>query len=85
MFITKDFNLINQNQYKIIRQSDYDIELMSLKTNHCWLIRFNSPELILFHKYKASHKYHRQILNNPTKLHYVIRYITKHDRYISSN
>lgn len=82
MFSTKDFKLIDQKRYKIIRQSEYDIELMSLSTNHYWLIRFNSPDLILFHKYNASLKYHRQALYNPIRLIYVLKYISKHDNNV---
>lgn len=83
MFLDKDVQFIRKSKYNIIRQTEYDIELISLETNHYWFIRSQQPGcVVLFHKHKNSDEYHYQQNNPFTSLRHVMHYIKYHDKLI---
>lgn len=87
MFTNKDYSLINNCYFNILRQTENFIEIQSLNTKHCWIIKkqvcTSSYPIILYHKHTAATPYYHKH-RGYNKISKAIEEIKKHDTYVLS-
>ena len=57
------YRLYDSQYFKIIRKTDYFVEVMSLNTQHCWIIQkkelcLDENRYWLYHKHKPTDQYY---------------------------
>ena len=83
MFNTEDLKCLVPKYFCIIAVDDYDVTIMSRNTGHYWYL--HNPEysgegsVVIFHKHKFSHPYHRHSKANTLRL--AVRGIKSHDKW----
>lgn len=72
------------NDFIVLRQTDDLIEIKS--RYHYWRITKVAPtgHYILSHKYFVDYQYHKQNIKRTYSLTTIIKYIIRHDTYVSS-
>ena len=85
MFTKNELSLLTDSYFKLIRQADTFIELMSLNTKHCWIIHKHSHEdkypIWLHHKHHRNDPYYHKHFQTFT-VSYAIQQIKNHDSYV---
>lgn len=86
MFTQPEIRLLKNTCLKIIRQSDDFIELQSMQTGHCWIIKKiqSRRKIVLHHKHSLDAKYYHKQSEFIT-VKQAIDEIKDHDIYILNN
>ncbi len=83
MFSNEDLKCLDQAYFSIIVTDAYDVTIKSRNTSHYWYL--HNPEypeqgtVIIFHKHKVSHPYHRH--GRANTLRQAVLGIRKHDEW----
>lgn len=76
-------NIKIPNGFTIIQNREDMIEFKSIY--HYWRIsKINEEIMILSHKHEENHNYHKQFSFSYNELSFIIRYIIRHDKYVSN-
>lgn len=88
MLTKRECRLIYDPYFKIIRQTNFFIEFISINTNHCWIIKksqLNSNRLIiLYHKHSQNLPYYHKQCDIQNVI-LAIKKIKAHDNYVICN
>ncbi len=80
-FRPKDIKLLSDSYFRIIRITEAFIELQSVNTSHCWIIKKHEGYMLLFHKHsKRDCYYHKHKTIYSIKA--AISEIKSHDSYV---
>lgn len=84
MLTKKDLLLISPKYFRILKQTNYYIEVLSKNTGHCWTInKHGSPDkypVWIYHKHKQSDQcYHLHRRTGSVEL--AVKEIVQHDTY----
>lgn len=82
----KDQRQIEEQYFKVIKITDRYCEIMSLNTEHCWIIYksiLNSGTIVLYHKHSLRHPYYHKHWEASSVVQ-IISSIKNHDKYVLS-
>ena len=84
-FTKKEEKLLHNSYFKIIKETDFIIELVSVNTGHCWNIFKNTIErrtkVVLYYKHKVQDSYYQEYRTCRT-VGEAIEEIMAYDEYI---
>lgn len=84
-FTRKEEKLLHDSYFRVIRETDTFVELVSVNTGHCWNVFKNTIErgmkVVLYHKHKVQDTYYHEHRTCRT-VSEAIDQIKAHDEYI---
>lgn len=85
MFTKKEKGLIDRAYFKIVRETEGFVEVISKNTRHCWIIQKRLSQgkrkIYLYHKHSDKDEYYHQH-NRTFTVGQAIHDIKDHDRYV---
>ena len=83
MFDSKDIKWVDSEYFKVIRETEWDIEIRSRCTGHYWMLHCTDDPLPgsceVFHRHHGWLPYHHQ--GRARSIHQAVRIIQQHDEF----